>query len=695
VTRKYTRAQLASLFDDCFKASYEELVNYEQHIEQSIKGLCLSIVSIYKLYCTDLPNSEEVKQQLAPYQDPEITLQQLMSNLKETKYADLTYPVPSRPIDFIDNRILSSSEWVFVDHTVIALLKAGIMSYLADNPTAKELDDHLLVDIFSKRPLSGRVRITLLKWMNNAKGLLVSNNAHEQTTTKWAVLLVRAFNSALIHNPELIAKLVTVQLPFDMVKSRALEMQLQERLPSAEVIHRCVAFVNDDVIAPCDADLLAFGLALTQSMRASLHMLMLQYLVASHLNYHKKKLEETLANFQDQTLRNNWQANFIEQTLRGPNRDATAVEMLAEKFEQKHLQYCLEGARKVFADTLAKLDKTSTRFKLQLKFERSLYTKSKDELLAYVKNPHKFFAQQFEAEWKREEMLMLEEARMIYHREGNRVLSLAKWVAEVQAHISSAKFSSANDIFRAPSGFDAVQVLHKKEKALVLLYGDLLQGSMHTKGYNIEGLQLDIAEWHMPTFPIVPTDKLDILIELLSIVETISDLHLFASRLSSRLLSIGNLLRRHQCFTHQLDPENLLQSAREKAVGCSQLCPCCMRCCDEEHWSLLTPVGTGSNRHKCRLGHQYRGMAGFSYDKTKFASLKICENIQDTELIWFHDRFVLWFEFKSKFLSWDFHFPMHLENETIEEATNRIARIWHDVGQELCAEYPLSLIHSS
>ena len=643
------------------------------------------MVSIYKLYCADLPNSEEVKQQLAPFQHPATTLKQIMADLQATKYANFVYSLPSAATDFTDYQ---TNSWKFVDQSAIALLKTKIMDFLDNNRSATELDHGLVSEVLINRPLSDRV--TLSEW--NAVRLLVSDDPYEQTETKWAILLVRAFNTAFTRNFELIAKLVVVELPLDMINKKAAEMELQERPPSTDVIRRCVAVVDDDIIGRCDAELSAFGLAMTQSTRASLHMLMLQYLVASHFNYHKRKLDETLASFEDQTVCKNWKANFIEQIIEGPNRDMTVLDIVVEKFKQKSLRHCLEGAKSVVANAILQLDKTSTRFAIQLQFERDLNMHPKEKILDYIGNTQQHLKDQFEADWQEKEVSMLEAAGMVYQREAHSVMRLAEWVAELHTHTAAARCPSVSDIFLAPSGFDAVQVLQKKEKALVLLFRDLLQDHARTTGYNIDGLQLDIGEPNILCMPApTKTNALERLIALISeLVVTISDLQGFAARLSAGLREAGDLLMEQQCSTKQLDSENLLQTAREKAAGCNQLCPCCRKCCDEEHWRLRTPLGQGANLHRCRLGHQIRGMAGISYDKTKFASLKICGHMRDNELIWFHDRFVYWRELKSKFPSWDFHSPLHLEYATIEEAANRVTRLWNNVGREICAEYPLA-----
>lgn len=359
------------------------------------------------------------------------------------------------------------------------------------------------------------------------------------------------------------------------------------------------------------------------------------------------------------------------------------------KFEDSLQPYCLENARGIFSSALDRFQRSATRYQTQLQFERNLASKSKDELARYIIDPAATITAQFDAEWRHEEAKVLEQAQQIYVTEGNSLQPLERWVLEVYRQIESAKFTTANDIFLAPSGLGAVEALLNKEKAVVLLYCDLLRGKMRNTRYTVDGQELEVVDWNVASSSdgAKNIEKLDLLVKLVASVETISDLLTFAQRLAARVSNVGNAMRRHLCTTIQLDPSNRLQLARERAAGCNQLCPCCKRCCDEEHWRIHNLIGTGPNRHKCRLGHQYRGMAGYAFEKTKFASLKMCGDMLDDERVWFNDRYVIWSDFRAKFPSWDFHYAPYVE-KGLDSTRNRMAFIWGQVGQELCNEYP-------
>eukprot|EP00026_Physarum_polycephalum_P000181 Phypoly_transcript_00181.p1 GENE.Phypoly_transcript_00181~~Phypoly_transcript_00181.p1 ORF type:complete len:2011 (+),score=311.30 Phypoly_transcript_00181:88-6120(+) len=686
--RKLSREQVNAIFEACFAESIDEILKQNAQVEASIKTLCLSIINIYKLFCTDLPNSEDLSE-ISIDQDPEDKLQKILDQLDASNYEDMTFRLPA--LSTVDPRIISGTGWAFIKGASIAAMKDELVDYLNEAQENSDVPDHIITSTFADKPVSEKITGTVSKWWVVAKCAIATRPyPNNLSQSKLAQLLVRAIQKELRRSPQLIVRLVHITLPLSMVRSKAQEVQLQGRLPTTEVIHRCMTHVNEAIIAPLDAELRSFGLALTKSMRSRLHLLMLQYLVAYNLRYYSKLLETPVV----ADLKDSWKATFVEQTLRGPARDVDSLEALVAKFDDSLQPYCLESARSIFAAALTNFQKGSSRFQLQLQFERSLASKSKEELLRYVMNPASAMKQHFDTEWQREEAKVFEQVQQIYTTEGNNLQPLECWTHDVHKQIEAAKFSLANDIFRASGGVGAVPALLAKEKATVLFYWDLLRGRQNTL-YTIDGTELAVVEWNVPSSgdAAKSVKNLELLIKLVVSVGTISDLLTFSQRVAERVSHVGNALRTYQCTTAQLDLSNRLALAREQAAGCNQLCPCCRRCCDEEHWRLMNAVGTGPNRHKCRLGHQYRGMAGFAFEKTKFASLKACGDMSDDDLVWLNDRYVLWREFKTKFPSWDFHYPVHIE-KGLDNSRKRMSFIWKQVGPELCDEYDIQFTAS-
>ena len=516
----------------------------------------------------------------------------------------MTYALPLGS-NVIDSRFISCTGWTFVNNASLALMKDGILDHLADS-TSNVAIESMISNITTPKPVSDKILDTVSRWLFTAQCAVSTRPRDNMSPSKLASLLVRSIRKELSHSPRLIAKLLDVPRLLQTVRLIAQEAQLQDRLPSTDVIHRCVAQVNEGIITQCDADLLAFGLALSKSMRSRLHLLMLQYLVAYNLRFQTKLLEDPNIG----ELRDSWKMVLLEQTLRGPARDVTSIDSLINKLEESLQSYCLEASRRVFTKTMDVFQKSATRNQLQLEFERNLALISKEELMGYISDPASTIRQQFDKAWRSEEAKMLDLAQQIYVTEGNSLQPLERWTVEVLRQIESARYSTANDIFVAPSGIGAVQALLHKEKATVMLLCDLLRGRVRSPSYLVDDLEIKIADWNIASSSggTKIIEKADLLIKLVASVGTISDLLTFAQRLAARLSNVGNTLRRHHCTTSQLDPTNRLGLGRIRALGCTQLCPCCKRCCDEEHWRMQNAVGTGPNRHKCRLGHQYRGI---------------------------------------------------------------------------------------
>ncbi|CAF2920331.1 unnamed protein product [Rotaria sp. Silwood2] len=122
----------------------------------------------------------------------------------------------------------------------------------------------------------------------------------------------------------------------------------------------------------------------------------------------------------------------------------------------------------------------------------------------------------------------------------------------------------------------------------------------------------------------------------------------------------------------------------KQVLVCTEKCPCCKRICDaDHHLDINAPIGRGSNRHCCKLGHQIRGMGGIRFESTDEASLLSCEIIKDTDIIVItKNERKIWKEFKEENLDWDFGDPRI--RDTLKTP---YSHIWNRIGEQLCKKY--------
>jgi hypothetical protein len=112
------------------------------------------------------------------------------------------------------------------------------------------------------------------------------------------------------------------------------------------------------------------------------------------------------------------------------------------------------------------------------------------------------------------------------------------------------------------------------------------------------------------------------------------------------------------------------------------------------HWKLqAVTIGEGENRHKCIGGHQYRGMAGYSLKGSKWASVRTCNDIKDTDLLEIEGKQTTWSDFKSQTTSWDFSLDTNLAQDKLTDNQAQMAALWKCIGKTLCTEYLYSKLH--
>jgi uncharacterized protein YegL len=136
-----------------------------------------------------------------------------------------------------------------------------------------------------------------------------------------------------------------------------------------------------------------------------------------------------------------------------------------------------------------------------------------------------------------------------------------------------------------------------------------------------------------------------------------------------------------------LDKKDLYKKFKDRAIGCYMTCPCCNHPCDADHFSFPNiSIGSEGNKHKCLLGHQFRGMNGYKMMKTYQPSLRLCEELKDTNILIYKGVRITWAEFKKRFKGWDFE-TIHLSREQLQGHRAKFEMIWRRVGKRLCDEF--------
>lgn len=267
--------------------------------------------------------------------------------------------------------------------------------------------------------------------------------------------------------------------------------------------------------------------------------------------------------------------------------------------------------------------------------------------------------------------------------------------------LSGLKRHDSHEFFSAPPGTKTDSSLHNKQIAAVLLLKDLLLKTPKVE-YEPGKIPLKltadssriIPAGNRPSLKLPPgsLDLLDVLLRHFKGIQCISNIVQFAARLEEVLRSLANSIEKTlPTYAYELDTESQLATVEGRAIGCKEKCPCCLRCCDVIHRKFdgIT-IGEGENRHKCIGGHQYRGMAGYSLKGVKWASVRTCNDIKDTDKLEIDGKPTTWSAFKEENKSWDFSIDTSLSSEQMNSNKAWMATLWQRVGPTICKEYPFT-----
>lgn len=156
---------------------------------------------------------------------------------------------------------------------------------------------------------------------------------------------------------------------------------------------------------------------------------------------------------------------------------------------------------------------------------------------------------------------------------------------------------------------------------------------------------------------------------------------LFISSLEEKLREeLGNVEQK----TVILDTEKSEYCEQIKLIICPNKCYCCKRLCDvdmrlDEHHKI----------HECKFGHQIRAVSGIRIEKRKngvtehYASVRRCEDIDDTSSFLFNSEELTWREFcQRKKDEWTFKkSPLVTERQRLI-----FVNLWKLAGKRICKE---------
>jgi uncharacterized protein YegL len=263
---------------------------------------------------------------------------------------------------------------------------------------------------------------------------------------------------------------------------------------------------------------------------------------------------------------------------------------------------------------------------------------------------------------------------------------------------------SVDDIFLSEeiNALEANQNLINKKKCMAkLLYQYLTEGKIPTrlivdeKVYNVRQNALHVFQSAVQQRK--PSPELAKLIkDLKAVYEKISigNLVIFLETLLEEKDKIINDFNQCKSDFKSIDRQDTYARLLDKVRGCPDLCPCCRRPCDVDHTQFKSKPGAAYNEHRCQSGHSLRAMNGYKFEATGEASLFMCEQIKDDQVIVIGPTRYQWSKFKNDHLDWSF--KSALTEDELSKLHGKYLTIWIKIGPILCEQYGMTYVtHNS
>lgn len=145
-----------------------------------------------------------------------------------------------------------------------------------------------------------------------------------------------------------------------------------------------------------------------------------------------------------------------------------------------------------------------------------------------------------------------------------------------------------------------------------------------------------------------------------------------------------------KCDFDSIDKQDTYARLLDKVRGCPNLCPCCKRPCDVDHTQIRSRPGSEHNEHRCTTGHALRAMNGYKFEVTGEASLMMCEQINNNQIIVIDSQRIQWSQFKSDHSDWNFQSTM--DDNELAKLHGKFLTLWAKIGQQLCDNYNMKYV---
>ncbi|CAF1085768.1 unnamed protein product [Adineta steineri] len=465
-----------------------------------------------------------------------------------------------------------------------------------------------------------------------------------------------------------------------------------------DIIQKLVGIINT-FLKEIDLDLNLFHTSLSKHVVSSFHTVCVLLLTRFYFKEQNDHFNQQIHALKQ--MKSGLKSYFLRMVVPNIEMDSGFAKSSTERIADI-LQATLNQKATFIIDNELKDETEFSRKTIQLQCDKAYVghkkssdTETIDWHIEYIMDPTKIIEQGFEKIWARKErdieILIKKERDQLAEVFADYVFVLQRILENLKSKkLSKSGVQLIDNLFETSTGEVGQNLINKGKCIATVLYNYLSNQKIQEK-YKVadtEYILKDVNLFRMLVEPkrtvidIMNTEQMKKEYEQCSI----NDLFRFLEN----LIDFGQAKKKEfeqlPVDLVNVDSNDRKRKLLSKAKGCEILCPCCVRPCDVDHTKTKAASGSEYNKHQCQTGHQYRCMGGTKLEYTNEASVKMCEEIKDDDMIVTSTGRISWKEFKDIHTDWDFD-TRHLSATKIEELRMKYATIWGLIGKKLCNDF--------
>ncbi|CAF2083948.1 unnamed protein product [Rotaria magnacalcarata] len=466
-----------------------------------------------------------------------------------------------------------------------------------------------------------------------------------------------------------------------------------------ELIQKIVGLINS-LIIDVDNELAPFCLSLSRPLKSTFHTCAIVLLTKYYYDEQINHFTQTLSTLQ--AKKSDLKKYFISMVVSNASVDENYAINLGKQFKEHLLKLFTDEGQQIINIELKNYDRLNRKW-IQDCCDGQLLTHNDTRWhLDYIENPTKIIEELFNQLWSNVQKLIdqkLNDRKSFYLNILIEFFYIIQGILDTVTRFgAAAKFVNDILISAETNSLDANENLINKKHCMAILFFEFFtQQAIPTlltnngKEYN---LKLDVlSAFQLLIKQRKPSAHLSAIVQSLAAINKkiyIGNFFTFLQTLLKEKDKLLDDLNRCKSDFKSIDTQDTYTCLLDKVRGCPDLCPCCKRPCDVDHTQVKSKPGSEYNEHRCLSGHTLRAMNGYKFEVTEEASLLMCEQIKDDQVIVIGPMRYQWSQFKKNHPNWVFDSTMN--DDELNRLHGKFLTVWQRIGPHLCEKFQIKYV---